>query len=52
VSSGTVTDEMIREYIGKQEGEQIIDDSPFPIENLQTPRLPVEGRLVVQDRAV
>ena len=29
VSSGTITDEMIREYIDEQEGEQIIDDSRF-----------------------
>jgi putative transposase len=34
VSSGTVTDEMIKEYIEEQEGEQIIDDSRFPIDNL------------------
>ena len=33
VSSGTITDEMIREYIDEQEGEQIIDDSRFPIDN-------------------
>ena len=32
-SSGTITDEMIREYIDEQEGEQIIDDSRFPIDN-------------------
>jgi putative transposase len=34
VSSGTITDEMIKEYIEEQEGEQIIDDSRFPIDNL------------------
>ena len=34
VSSGTITDEMIREYIDEQEGEQVIDDSRFPIDNL------------------
>jgi len=34
VSSGTVTDEMIKEYIEEQEGEQIIDDSRFPIDSL------------------
>jgi len=32
VSSGAITDEMIREYIDEQEGEQIADDSRFPIE--------------------
>jgi len=34
VSSGTITDEMIREYIDEQEGEQIADDSRFSIDNL------------------
>ncbi len=34
VSSGTITDDMIREYIDAQEGEQIADDSRFPIDNL------------------
>jgi putative transposase len=33
VSSGTITDEMIKEYIDEQEGEQIVDDSRFPIDN-------------------
>jgi putative transposase len=33
VSSGTITDEMIREYIDEQEGEQIADDSRFPIDS-------------------
>ena len=33
VSSGTITDEMIREYIEEQEGEQIADDSRFPIDS-------------------
>ena len=33
VSSGTITDEMIKEYIDDQEGEQIVDDSRFPIDN-------------------
>ena len=32
-SSGTVTDEMIREYIDSQQGEEIADDSRFPIDN-------------------
>ena len=31
--SGTITDEMIREYIEEQEGEQIADDGRFPIDN-------------------
>ena len=34
VSSGTITDEMIKEYIDEQEGEQIADDSRFQIDNL------------------
>lgn len=33
VSSGTIIDEMIKEYIDEQEGEQIIDDSRFPIDD-------------------
>ena len=33
VSSGTITDEMIREYIDEQEGEQIADDSRFQIDS-------------------
>ena len=33
VSSGTITDEMIREYIDEQEGEHIADDSRFPIDS-------------------
>jgi putative transposase len=33
VSSGTITDEMVREYIDEQEGESIIDDSRFPIDS-------------------
>jgi putative transposase len=33
VSSGTITDEMIREYIDEQEGEQVADDSRFPIDH-------------------
>ena len=33
VSSGTITDEMIQQYIDEQEGEQIADDSRFPIDN-------------------
>lgn len=46
VSSGTITDEMIREYIDEQEGEQVIDDSRFPIDSPSTPWLPAEGYLV------
>ncbi len=33
VSSGTITDKMIQQYIDEQEGEQIADDSRFPIDN-------------------
>jgi putative transposase len=33
VSSGNLTDEMIQEYIEDQEGEQIADDSRFPIDS-------------------
>ena len=33
VSSGTITDEMIKECIDDQEGEQIADDSRFPIDS-------------------
>ena len=33
VSSGNLTDEMICEYIDQQEGEQIADDSRFPIDS-------------------
>ena len=33
VSSGAITDEMIRQYIEEQEGEQIVDDSRFPIDS-------------------
>jgi putative transposase len=32
VSSGTITDEMIKQYIDEQEGEQVVDDSRFPID--------------------
>ena len=33
VTSGTITDEMVQEYIGGQEGEPIHDDSQIPIDN-------------------
>ena len=33
VSSGTITDEMVREYIDEQQGEAIVDDSRFPIDS-------------------
>ena len=33
VSSGNITDEMIQQYIEEQEGEPIIDDSRFPIDD-------------------
>jgi putative transposase len=32
LSSGTITDEMIKRYIDEQEGEQVADDSRFPID--------------------
>ena len=32
VATGTVTDEVIRAYIDEQAGEQIADDSRFPID--------------------
>jgi putative transposase len=34
VCSGTITDEMIKEYIDEQEGEQIADDSRLPIDTI------------------
>ncbi|MGQ0641451.1 MAG: transposase, partial [Gemmatimonadaceae bacterium] len=33
VSSGTITDEMIREYIAEQAGEAIVADSRCPIDS-------------------
>ena len=33
VSSGNITDEMIQQYIEEQEGEPIVDDSRFPIDD-------------------
>jgi putative transposase len=33
VSSGTMSDDMIQQYIDEQQGEQIADDSRFPIDN-------------------
>jgi len=32
VSSGTITDEMVQQYIDEQEGEPVLDDSRFPID--------------------
>ena len=32
VSSGNITDEVIKKYIDEQEGEQVADDSQFPID--------------------
>lgn len=34
VTSGTITDEMIQQYIEEQEGEQLADDSRFQIDKL------------------
>jgi putative transposase len=33
VSTGTITDEMIKRYIDEQEGEPVHDDSRFPIDS-------------------
>ncbi len=33
VSSGTLTDEMVQQYIEEQEGEPVHDDSQFPIDS-------------------
>jgi putative transposase len=43
VSSGTITDEMIQEYIEEQEGEQIADDGRFPIDNPLNPSASSRG---------
>lgn len=32
ISSGTITDEMIKDYINAQEGEPVVDDSRFQID--------------------
>ena len=32
VTSGTITDDMIKKYIDEQEGEPVVDDSRFPID--------------------
>jgi len=42
VSSGTITDKMVEEYIAEQEGEPIHDDSQFVID--ETPKLPPSRR--------
>lgn len=33
ITSGTITDEMIQQYIEEQEGEPIVDESRFPIDS-------------------
>lgn len=33
VTSGTITDDMIKKYIDEQEGEPLVDDSRFPIDS-------------------
>ena len=33
VSSGTITDELVRQYIDEQSGTPLVDDSRFPIDN-------------------
>ena len=42
VSSGTITDKMVVEYIADQEGEPMHDDSQFVID--ETPNLPPSRR--------
>ncbi len=42
VSTGTITDEAIQEYIKQQEGEQVADDSQFQIDG--SPNLPPSRR--------
>jgi putative transposase len=37
VSTGTVTDEMVKAYIAEQEGEPVLDDSRFVIDSLIKP---------------
>ena len=37
VSTGTLTDEMVKAYIAEQEGEPVHDDSRFVIDNLVKP---------------
>jgi putative transposase len=37
VSTGTLTDEMVQAYIAEQEGEPVMDDSRFVIDNLIKP---------------
>jgi len=34
VSSGNITDEMIKEYIDQQDGEPVVDDSRFRIDSI------------------
>jgi putative transposase len=42
VSSGTITDKMVEEYIAEQEGEHMQDDSQFVID--ETTNLPPSRR--------
>ena len=44
VTSGTITDEMINEYINEQEGETVEDDSRFQIDPLEP--LALQARVV------
>ena len=37
VTTGTITDQMVETYISEQEGEPVIDDSRFVIDNLIKP---------------
>ena len=42
VATGTLTDEMVQKYIAEQEGEPVVDDSRFVIDN--SPNLPPSRR--------
>ena len=44
MTSGTITDEMINEYINEQEGETLEDDSRFQIDPLEP--LALQARVV------
>ncbi len=44
VSTGNITDEMVRAYIAEQEGEPMHDDSRFSIDSMESPRLRGGGK--------
>jgi putative transposase len=37
VTTGTITDQMVEQYIAEQEGEPVMDDSRFVIDSLIKP---------------